>query len=255
MNGRWEHISGRQRSAGSPDQRLRLLTLARGEMWPEREVCELILVLDCRARGFTMMDMDRTLCVGETALLPLGNGLVSSAHGRVLSARMEQLAAPLEPQRLNDSLIAQLLRRAWASAYTAGDVVGPSLRLIEVLIERGQRAHQERLDFLDTLAPRIARVLDYIEAHFGESLTVAELAEVACLSPGHFCRMFKASIGDPVWTYVQRRRCERAKEMLLTTRSTLSEIAYACGFAHQGHFNECFKKQFGVTPGQARKSN
>ncbi|RMB02007.1 AraC family transcriptional regulator [Eilatimonas milleporae] len=247
-----EHITGRQRSAGPPDERLRLLTLARGEMWPEREVCEIVLVLDCRARGFTMTDMDETLCVGETALLPLGDGLISSAHGRVISARMEQLAAPPEPQRLTDSLIARLLRRAWASVYTARDVVEPSLSLIEVLITQSQRAHQERLDFLDTLDPRIARVLDYIEVHFGEGLTVAELADVACLSPGHFSRLFKASIGDAVWTYVQSRRCERAKEMLLTTQSTLSDIAYACGFAHQGHFTQCFRKQFDVTPGQVR---
>lgn len=236
-----------------PDERLRLLNLTRGEIWPERDVCELVLVLECRARGFALADMVGTLCVGEIALLPLGSGLISSAQGHVLSARMEALPAPPEPQRLSDSLIAQLLRRAWASCYTTGEVVEPTLRLIETLVEKGQRARQEYLDYLDTLDPRIASVLDYIEVHYGDTMSTAELADVACLSPGHFSRIFKAMIGEPVWTYVSRRRCERAKEMLLTTQLPVAEIAFCCGFAHQSHLTRSFQRQFGTTPAAARR--
>ncbi|WP_299410319.1 helix-turn-helix domain-containing protein [uncultured Roseobacter sp.] len=102
---------------------------------------------------------------------------------------------------------------------------------------------------------RIAHAIDYIEAHYGEALTIAELAAIACLSPGHFSRTFKATTGEPVWTYVQRRRCERAKEMLLTTQLPIAEIAYRCGFASQSHFTTTFSHQFGVTPGLARNGS
>ncbi len=101
---------------------------------------------------------------------------------------------------------------------------------------------------------RIVRVIDYIEAHYGEALSIGELAAVACLSPGHFSRTFKATVGAPVWTYVTCRRCERAKEMLLTTRLPLTEIAYRCGFANQGHLTRLCNEHFGTTPGAIRQS-
>lgn len=100
---------------------------------------------------------------------------------------------------------------------------------------------------------RIRRVMDYIETHLGEPLTVAVLADIACLSAGHFSRSFKATTGEAVWAYVQRRRGERAMEMLRGTNLPIAEIAYRYGFAHQGHFTTCFKKHFGVTPGQVRQ--
>ncbi|MEQ9340514.1 MAG: AraC family transcriptional regulator [Hyphomicrobiales bacterium] len=99
---------------------------------------------------------------------------------------------------------------------------------------------------------RIARVIDYIEAHFGEALNIGELAAIACLSPGHFSRTFKATVGDPVWTYVQKRRCLRAKEILVTTQVPIAEVAYRCGFANQGHLTNSFKSTFGITPGAVR---
>jgi AraC-like DNA-binding protein len=99
---------------------------------------------------------------------------------------------------------------------------------------------------------RIARVIDYVEAHYGEALAVAELAAVAAMSPSYFSKCFKAQMNEPVWAYVQRRRCERAREQLITTREPIAHIAYACGFANQGHLTSVFKKMFGVTPGQSR---
>ncbi|MEM1381824.1 MAG: AraC family transcriptional regulator [Pseudomonadota bacterium] len=101
---------------------------------------------------------------------------------------------------------------------------------------------------------RIARAIDYAEAHLGEALTLEALANIACLSAGHFSRSFKATVGEPVWAYVQRRRGERAMDMLQYTDLPISEIAYRCGFAHQGHLTACFKRQFGLTPGAARAS-
>ncbi|WP_227269541.1 helix-turn-helix domain-containing protein [Roseobacter weihaiensis] len=101
---------------------------------------------------------------------------------------------------------------------------------------------------------RIARAIDYVEAHIGERLNVAELAAIACLSAGHFSRAFKAAMGEPVWSFVQRRRGERAMEMLRHTDFPVADIAYACGFAHQGHLTACFKRQFGITPGVVRQA-
>ena len=99
---------------------------------------------------------------------------------------------------------------------------------------------------------RIARVIDYVEASLGEALSVTSLAEIASLSASHFSRAFKATTGETVWVYVQRRRAERAMELLRATRLPIVEIANRCGFAHQGHFTSAFKRHFGVTPGAFR---
>ena len=101
---------------------------------------------------------------------------------------------------------------------------------------------------------RVARVIDYLEAHVHEDVTVGTLAEVACLSPGHFSRVFKATTGEAVWAYVRRRRGEKAMDLLRSTRMSVAEIAYACGFANHSHLTACFKRQFGVTPTALRRS-
>ena len=100
---------------------------------------------------------------------------------------------------------------------------------------------------------RIRRVIEYVEAHVANDLTVTELAAVACLSPGHFSRTFKATTGEAVWSYVQRRRCERACDMLLGTRDPIAHIAYACGFANQAHMTRQLSARFGATPGAIRR--
>lgn len=114
-----DDIDGGQRPVALPDEHLRLLNLTADDVWPKRDVCELALVVECRGLGFAMTDIFGTLCVGEIALLPLGDGLISSGQGRVLSAQMEAIPAPSEPQRLSESPIAQRLRRLGATLAVA----------------------------------------------------------------------------------------------------------------------------------------
>jgi transcriptional regulator GlxA family with amidase domain len=100
---------------------------------------------------------------------------------------------------------------------------------------------------------RMRRVIDYIEAHLEQPINVAELAGVAALSAGHFSRAFKATTGEAVWAYVQRRRCERAKEWLIASTDPIAKIAFDCGFSSQAHMTRQFTARFGVTPGAMRK--
>ncbi len=158
-------------------------------------------------------------------------------------------AAPISTSRLMDRMW-QVLQDPLQANHLLLD--GLTLQLLAELSGAGSLAP---LGGARPEDERITRVIDYIEAHYGEALTIADLAAIACLSPGHFSRTFKATVGEPVWTYVTRRRCERAKEMLLTTRISIAEVAYRCGFANQGHLTRCFKEAFGVTPAFARRSD
>jgi AraC-like DNA-binding protein len=99
---------------------------------------------------------------------------------------------------------------------------------------------------------RLKRVQDYIEAHLDEDLSLTVLADIACLSPYHFSRSFKETVGVGPQRYVIQRRIERAKTLLRRTREPLALIALEAGFSDQSHFTTIFGREMGVTPGRFR---
>jgi len=99
---------------------------------------------------------------------------------------------------------------------------------------------------------RLQRVRDYIETHLEDRLTLADLAEVACLSPYHFSRSFKLAMGIGPWRYVMRRRIDRAKILMRRTNLPLASIAVEVGFNDQSHLTSIFRRETGATPGRFR---
>jgi AraC-like DNA-binding protein len=96
------------------------------------------------------------------------------------------------------------------------------------------------------------RVLEYMDAHFDEQLTLESLARVAGLSVHHFARAFRQSTGEPPHQYLLRRRIDRATELLKQPELPLSEIALAVGFSDHSHFARHFRRLVGMTPRAAR---
>jgi len=72
--------------------------------------------------------------------------------------------------------------------------------------------------------------------------------------PYHFARLFRRTVGVPPHQYVLRRRVERAKELLLTGRLGLSEVALAAGFSDQSHLTRVFRRAVGLTPARFRRA-
>jgi len=72
---------------------------------------------------------------------------------------------------------------------------------------------------------RLRRVLAYVEEHLADDITVADLANIACLSIFHFTRAFAATMGVPPHRYVSQGRLESAKAMIAAGRAPLSQIA------------------------------
>jgi AraC family transcriptional regulator len=103
------------------------------------------------------------------------------------------------------------------------------------------------------LRPR-QRVIDYINEHLQDELSLFELARIANLSPHHFATVFKASTGISPHRYVIERRIDRARDLLRQDEKTISEIAYAVGFSSQSHLTANFRRTMGVTPRKFRQS-
>lgn len=106
------------------------------------------------------------------------------------------------------------------------------------------------------LAPhRLQRVLAAIEARLAEPIQVRELADEIHMSPFHFARMFKLSVGYAPHAYITRQRMERAKALLAQGDLALAEVATRVGYQTQAHFTGVFHKQVGVTPRVYRVSS
>lgn len=97
---------------------------------------------------------------------------------------------------------------------------------------------------------RLGSVVDYIEAHLTEDLSLSELALTAGLSKFHFARLFKEAVGLTPHKYVLKRRIEHAAQALRKRAMTLSEASHLFGFTDQSHFTRVFKQVKGMTPKQ-----
>jgi AraC-like DNA-binding protein len=100
---------------------------------------------------------------------------------------------------------------------------------------------------------RLQRVLDYIDAHLAEDITVAALAKVACFSVFHFTRAFSAAVGAPPQRYVRQRRLERAKALIAVESVSIARAAFMCGFSSQASLTRAFRKASGMTPAGYRR--
>jgi AraC family transcriptional regulator len=94
----------------------------------------------------------------------------------------------------------------------------------------------------------ISQVIGYIEENLWSPLDLGNLAEKANLSKFHFCRTFKRHVGINPMKFVNVRRIERAKNLLIESRLSVSHVASEVGFRDLSNFIRQFKKITGVTP-------
>ena len=94
----------------------------------------------------------------------------------------------------------------------------------------------------------LLRAKDLIDRAYGEPLEVRTLAREAFASEAHFIRSFRAAFGETPHRYLQRRRVERAKELLRATGDSVTEISLAVGFRSLGSFSTTFRELTGASP-------
>ena len=101
---------------------------------------------------------------------------------------------------------------------------------------------------------QIAKLMTYLEANIGSSIQIPDLAQLIGLSPSHFCRAFKKSVGISPHAYLMRKRVEHAQGLMLATCESLSQIAADCGLTDQAHFTRLFRRFVGESPGAWRRT-
>lgn len=95
---------------------------------------------------------------------------------------------------------------------------------------------------------RVNRVMDYVQAHLADDLSLEKLASVAAFSPFHFHRVFVAITAETLSGFIRRIRLERAAGALVLLRETpVLEIALRCGFSSAASFARSFRSHFGMS--------
>ena len=107
----------------------------------------------------------------------------------------------------------------------------------------------EQIDVPD----RIALVQKYVHENYMRRLNVESVARRFYLSPNYFSRLFRRTLGTGFNSYLNCYRVEKAREMLLETDLSISEIAFLCGFGSISQFNRVFRDVARRAPGEIRR--
>lgn len=101
---------------------------------------------------------------------------------------------------------------------------------------------------------KLLKAVEFIEQRLTAELTLGDVAAVAGLSDYHFSRVFSAVTGEPVSSYIRRRRLTEAAHRLKAGDDRVIDLAVLYGFDSQAAFSRAFKRQFGLPPGAYRKT-
>ncbi|MBQ7900342.1 MAG: AraC family transcriptional regulator [Clostridia bacterium] len=99
----------------------------------------------------------------------------------------------------------------------------------------------------------IAYVIDYINHHYAENITLEDMADVINVSPSYLSRKFKYISGMNLSEYVRDVRLKNAKIMLVETNDSILQISERCGFNDSNYFSYVFKKEEKMSPLRYRK--
>lgn len=95
---------------------------------------------------------------------------------------------------------------------------------------------------------QLRQVLEFIQTHLSEELSLDLLAQQVGFSPYHFARLFRRAMGASPHQVVRRQRLEYAQWLLRETELPLVQVASACGFGQQSYLTQVFRQQLGCTP-------
>ncbi|MDR2448476.1 MAG: AraC family transcriptional regulator [Prevotellaceae bacterium] len=99
---------------------------------------------------------------------------------------------------------------------------------------------------------RIKMCLKFIHENIDKEIRLSQLAGIACMSEGHFIRIFKKEMHCSPVRYINRKKVERAQFLLLTTDILVRDIALGLSVDNISYFDKLFKQHTGKTPGVYR---
>lgn len=170
----------------------------------------------------------------------------------------EESATPLARQALHNLSVPGLrpladqlvdeLKQGGSDNLEAADCMA---RLMLIQVSRHLRRAQGGTKALGTSSMK--RLNDYVLAHLGERILVADLARQVGMSIDRFAWTCKMQTGQSPHQYVLALRLQRARHLLRHSSVAIAEVASACGFSNQQHLTNAMHRHAGITPARYRK--
>lgn len=166
--------------------------------------------------------------------VPIGTSIADPIMANLGAALLPALERPEDAETIFVDHVAFALGAHLARAYGG-------LRLSPAPARSGLSKRQERL------------AKELLSGCLDAEVRLPEVAGACGLPVRRFVRAFRQTTGMPPHRWLRSFRVERAKDLLLHTDLTLTQVAYACGFADQSHFSRVFAASAGTPPGQWRR--
>lgn len=131
-----------------------------------------------------------------------------------------------------------------------------SLKIKELIL---LLVNTENLETLSTLfkqlySPQEIDLREIVQEHLFSEISINDLAYLCHMSVSTFKRHFKHTFNDTPANYLKTKRLEKAKELLVISKLSISEIAYETGFSDVGHFSNSFKSLYNSSPSEFRQN-
>ena len=154
----------------------------------------------------------------------------------------------------------QILREDIINLANSNDSFASVIRLFNLLYRLSLVEHARELSsssFVDAKEEheddRVRRVKNHIATNYMQDISLKELSDLVCMSEDSFSRFFKNKTGRTPNRYLIDYRLGIAARLLLTTKLSVAEIGYSCGFNTLSHFNRLFRESKGCTPSEFRE--
>jgi AraC family transcriptional regulator len=127
------------------------------------------------------------------------------------------------------------------------ETIGRMLALETLRSQHGQAVPQ--VQQFGGLTPRQLRIVtDWMIEYLAEPMSLKALASLVGLTPWHFCRAFRQSTGRPPYRWLADQRIARARQLLTDPRNTVTDVAFAVGFAGSSQFSRAFRRAMFISP-------
>ncbi|BAB05625.1 AraC family transcriptional regulator [Halalkalibacterium halodurans] len=126
------------------------------------------------------------------------------------------------------------------------------LQMMAELVKHFPRTEEQKTGTPQQIR-QIKKVLQFIDEHYDEKLTIKQLANLVQMSEGHFSRFFKSIVRMTAVEYIHTQRLNKAARLLRETDRTIMDISMSVGFDHPSYFIKLFKRHKRCTPSEFRR--
>lgn len=197
----------------------------------------------CRRLGVYFRDLD--LDDGVTAMLPGKAGFFS---------RVQVFHVPEAFQKTCCELLSRMVYEEQTDDARSPLILRLQLMELLAFCSRVCSFQQESPADLPTSDRQILAAAHYINEHFRQQITSADIAAAVGFSPNYLSRKFREAAGIGLHEYLVFVRLRSATLELVSTDMSVTEIATHCGFSDGNYFKDAFKRKYGVSPREYRNA-